>query len=399
MAIDIRMPKLSDTMEEGTILAWKIKPGDHVSPGDIIAEVETDKAAMEMEAYDAGTVASVAVEAGQTVAVGTVLAVLDAAQGSEAIASDPKKGEAPKAASKGEPEPSAAKEGADQEKGERRGKEAATEDAGRVAASPAARQLAQERGVDLAHMTGSGPGGRIVVADVEAAATNAKAGETGIGTTSPPATGGLRQIVASKMLESWRTTPHFFVTVAVDMAAVERLRGHNGAHVTDYILAACGRALSRHPRVNSWYREGQAQPQATVAIAMAVATDRGLYNPVLRGCDQLSVEQVAEHRRDLVARATKGGLRQDDLRDGTFTLSNLGMMGVESFTAIITPPQVAALAVGQVREEVVRRDGVIYYVPMMRLTLSADHRSLDGADAAAFLATVRQLLEAPLLLD
>jgi len=209
----------------------------------------------------------------------------------------------------------------------------------------------------------------------------------------------IRRIVARKMLDSWQNIPHFFVTVAVDMTDVIRFRKDLGVSINDFILAAAARSLGEHPWVNSHWVEGEAVEQESVNIAMAVATDRGLYNPVIHGCGTLSLRDLSRRAQELADRAHSGKLTAEDMEGGTFTISNMGMLGVESFSAIITPPHVAVLAVGTVKGEVVvDEQGEPGIAPILRLTLSADHRSLDGADAAEFLTTMKCYLEAPVTL-
>lgn len=440
MATEITMPKLSDTMEEGTILKWHVAEGNKVSRGDIIAEVETDKAAMEMEAFEDGTITSLKVPEGETVAVGTVIAVLDGDSGASAAESGKASEKAPQkaAASKSsekkkaatrapqeEPEPEPAEEAEpagseasaeteeasrEAEPAEKPAAEAATGETevrpgGREpAASPAARRLAREKGVDLAGVRGTGPGGRILVGDVERSLDGKAAAQPKPAAASTAATEGgksvkIRRIVARKMVESWETIPHFYVTVAVDMTDVIRFRKDLKVSINDFVLAAAARSLVEHPWVNSHWVDGEAVEQKEVNISLAVATDRGLYNPVLRGCAGLSLKEIGRRSQELAERAHQGKLSQDELQGGTFTISNMGMLGVESFSAIITPPQAAVLAVGTARGElVVDEHGETTIAPILRLTLSADHRILDGADAAEFLTTVKSYLEAPVVL-
>lgn len=437
MAIEITMPKLSDTMAEGTILSWRVKQGDKVSRGDIIAEVETDKAAMEMEAYQDGVIASLAVAEGETVAVGTVIAVIEtaaegqAATAAAAPAAKPQKQPeiAPEAAKpekapaadapKSEPAPEPVTAAAKPEPAEPPGAAAATKPAPEAVApqepepalaqplrgvSPAARALARERGIDLAGVRGSGPGGRVVLADVERAApkTRTENPATAEGEAAPA--GGkksvkIRRLVARKMVESWQNIPHFFVTVAVDMTDIIRFRKDLGVSINDFILEATARSLKEHPWVNSFWGDGEGVEQPQINIAMAVATERGLYNPVVHDCGALSLKEISKRAAELADKAHRGKLTQQDMEGGTFTISNMGMLGVETFSAIITPPQAAVLAVGTVKGEVVVDDkGEPGIAPILRLTLSADHRILDGADAADFLTTLKSYLEAPVTL-
>lgn len=414
MAIEITMPKLSDTMAEGTILSWRVKQGDRVSRGDIIAEVETDKAAMEMEAFEDGVITSLAVAEGETVAVGTVIAVIEAAKAGQKPAPAP----APKA----EPAPLPAPRTPEPAAGEGEGEEAAEgasmapaaaskpEPAGAPAlaqplrgVSPAARALARERGIDLAGVRGSGPGGRVVLADVEQSLPKRPAGAPAATPAEAPAGGKksvkIRRLVARKMVESWQNIPHFFVTVAVDMTDIIRFRKDLGVSINDFILEATARSLKEHPWVNSFWGDGEGVEQPQINISMAVATERGLYNPVLHDCGALSLKEISKRAAELADKAHRGKLTQEDMEGGTFTISNMGMLGVETFSAIITPPQAAVLAVGTIRGEVVVDEkGEPGIAPILRLTLSADHRILDGADAADFLTTLKSYLEAPVTL-
>ncbi|TYO95666.1 pyruvate dehydrogenase E2 component (dihydrolipoamide acetyltransferase) [Geothermobacter ehrlichii] len=402
MATEIIMPKLSDTMEEGTILEWRVKEGDAVRQGEIIAEVETDKAAMEMEAWEDGVISRIAVVEGETVPVGTVIAVLDGpvATAQAAVDRDVKQESfgpsadrepadaatavaAPQASSTAE-----AEKGAESAPGDRR------------AVSPLARKKAGELGVDLTAVRGSGPGGRVVARDVEAAAGAAKAAQ------QPPEKGRgkqksvrIRRIMARKMTEGWTTIPHFYVTYAIDMTDVIRFRKDLGVTINDFVLTAVARSLHEHPWVNSWWVDGEAVEQPQVNIAMAVSTERGLYNPVLKDCARLSLKEISRRAAALAEKAHQYRLAPEDLEDGTFTISNMGMLGVESFRAIITPPQAAVLAVGTVRGEVVvDENGEPAVAPIARMTLAADHRILDGVDAAEFMLTLKSYLEAPVTL-
>ncbi|AMV71638.1 hypothetical protein JCM30471_03070 [Desulfuromonas carbonis] len=431
MATEITMPKLSDTMEEGTILKWHVAEGDRIARGDIIAEVETDKAAMEMEAFEDGTVAAIKVAEGETVPVGTLIAILDVAaakqekkdkeekqekkdkeekQETEKEEKEEKKGtaRAPAAAKTpvkpeaAEEEPQPAAQGVAPASRKEEAMTGARPGGQTPPASPAARRLAREKNVDLARVRGSGPGGRILVADIEQAEAGAVKGPATASSAAAPTSGKsvkIRRIVARKMVEAWETIPHFYVTVAVDMTDVIRFRKDLKVSINDFIVAATIRSLQEHSWVNSHHLDGEAVEQARINIAMAVATDRGLYNPVLKDCAAFSLRDISRKSQSLAEKAHLGKLTPEEMQDGTFTISNMGMLGVESFSAIITPPQVAALAVGTARGElVVDEHGESTIAPILRLTLSADHRALDGADAAEFLATLKSYLEAPVVL-
>jgi len=366
---EISLPRLSDTMEEGTLLEWHVRVGDRVCRGDVIADVETDKATMELEIDQPGVVHELRVAPGETVPVGTVIALV-------------------------EPGEEATMPGNTAESGGQTG-----------AISPAARQRAVELGLDPARMTGSGPGGRIVLEDVEQVAgfssTPTEAEKTAIdeGLRKQQKSVKIRRIMARKMTEGWQTIPHFYVTYTVDMTDVIRFRKDLGTTINAFVLAAVARTLDEHPWVNSWWVDGEAVEQPRVNVAMAVATDRGLYNPVLKDCARLSLKEISRRAEELSARAHGNRLLPEDLEGGTFTVSNMGMLGVESFRAIITPPQAAVLAVGTVRGEVVVDDhGEPAVAPVARMTLAGDHRILDGADAAEFMMTLKSYLEAPVTL-
>jgi len=418
MATELTMPKLSDTMAEGTVLKWLIGKGDVVKRGQVIAEVETDKAAMEMEAFEAGTVLELRVPAGETVAVGTVLALFGSAEeagaGEAAAQAEPVSSTEPAvvapvatgAAFGRSAEELAEEAPAAQPDAPVAGAAppAKAEPDERIKVSPAARKLAREGGIDLGAVKGTGPAGRIVVADVQASA-----GPAGAAGRAPQRVSAdeskakksvkIRRLVARKMVDSWQNVPHFFVTVAIDMTDVIRFRKSLGVTINDFILAATTAALKEHPWVNSHWVDGEAVEQPRINIAMAVATEQGLYNPVIKDCQALNFKQISRRAAELADKAHHGQLRQGDLEDGTFTISNMGMLGVESFCAIVTPPQAAVLAIGTVRGEVVVDEHEeLTVAPLVRLTLSADHRILDGADAAEFLATLKSYLEAPVTL-
>lgn len=393
MTTEITMPKLSDTMEAGTILKWRVTVGQEVARGDIIAEVETDKAVMEMEAYEEGMISSLAVAEGESVAVGTVIAVLGGAVRAEAaLEPAPARQGIPVSAAGPEaeaPPPEAA---------------AAAKGTPKVTVSPAARRLAREQRVELAGLKGSGPAGRIVLADVERAALPKPVpSDEPEGVPSRPhgseKSVRIRRIIARKMEEAWESIPHFFVTVAVDMTDVIRFRKSLGVTINDFILAATARSLVQHPWVNSHWADGEAVEQPQVNIAMAVATEHGLFNPILADCGGLPIKGIHRQAAELAELAHQGKLSREMMEGGTFTISNMGMLGVESFSAIITPPQAAVLAVGTVKGEVVvDESGEPGIATVVRLTLSADHRILDGADAADFLDTLKSFLEAPVTL-
>ena len=402
---DVVMPRLSDSMEEGTILRWLVASGAEVSRGDEIVEIETDKANMAYEADASGALEIVAAE-GTTVAVGGLIATIgggsDSGSGSAARRADPvDSGRAhagPAAGARASSSPP-------------------------VKVSPIARKLAQSLGVDLAGVTGSGPGGRIVKADVEAAASgenaqaqpaapaDAAAADAGApggkGAARSEPLSRLQQTIARRMAETKATVPEFTVATEVDMAAAVSLRAQLKAAAAadeavpsfnDLIVKASALALREHPRANGAYRDGAFELYERVNVGMAVAAQDALIVPTLFDADRASLRELARTARALAARVRDGSVTPPELSGGTFTVSNLGMFGVTDFTAIINSGQAGILAVGALREEPVMADGRIVPGVRMTLTLSCDHRILYGADAAAFLARIRALLEAPIAL-
>jgi pyruvate dehydrogenase E2 component (dihydrolipoamide acetyltransferase) len=440
--IDILMPRLSDTMTEGAISAWLKKPGDAVSPGDVLVEIETDKALMEQEAYDAGVLVEILVPEGENVAIGTPIARLDdggtgapdaTAEAATAAAGDPASvaaalpTEPPVAgpAAVGAAAPAAAPGEA------QRASAARTE---RRRATPLVRRIAQERGIDLDAVAGSGPGGRIVRADLDARAAAAREAEPGIagsgiaepGTAAAPATSSpaaaarddgepqavpfdaIRQAIAARLTESAATVPSFTVTASADVDELLALRARineslaesgTKVSVNDLVVRAVALALRTHPGVNASYSpegRGQTLLHAGIHVGIAVASPAGLVVPVVRDADRAPVTVIAATSRDLVSRAAERRLTTAEMSGGTFTVSNLGMYGVEHFTAIINPPQGAILAVGAAYDELALDDGEVVVRTRLRYTLSADHRIIDGALAAQFLATLTALLQQPL---
>jgi len=432
MPVDVTMPKLSDTMEEGKILKWLKHPGDRVAIGEIIAEVETDKANMELEAYDEGTLAEVRVPEGESAPVGAVIAVL-AAPG-EGVTARPAAGagKAAAAAEKGAPSARApastpgAAAAAKAEAGrepfrptvvrrpepvESRGAAAS------VKASPLARRIAQERGLDLAQVTGTGPGGRIVQKDVEAAlaarggplpapAKPAAPAEPRPAAESRVELSRIRRTTAKRMGESKREIPHFYASSEIAMDEAARLKEalaalegeYEGLTYTHVVLKAVGLALTRVPELNASYDGDAMVLHQAVNVGVATAVDDGLVVPVVRHCDREPLAAIVRQARGLLGRARSGRFASDDLTGATFTLSNLGMLPVTEFAAVINPPQAAILAVGTIRETPVVRDGQIVPGRRMTVTVSCDHRIIDGVLAGRFLRELKGLLENPLAL-
>ena len=404
--IDILMPRLSDTMTEGAIAAWRKQPGDSISPGDVLVEIETDKALMEQEAYDAGVLVEILVAEGENVAIGTPIARLD--DGSDEVAPPaPAAISAPAPAPESSPTPAPAPAPAPAPvdiTSERR------------TATPLVRRLARERGVDLRDVSGTGPGGRIVRADLEGAAASAASAQPDVpATTARDAREPLgvpfdavRQAIASRLTTSAATVPSFTATASADVGELLSLRAQindGGAEtstkisVNDLMVRATALALRQHPEINASYSpegRGQTLLHSRVHIGIAVASPVGLVVPVVRDVDRAAVSTVAAATRELIAKAADRTLTSAEMSDGTFTISNLGMFGIEHFTAIINPPQGAILAVGGVRDELALVDGEVVSRSRLRVTLTADHRIIDGAAAARFLSTLVALLENPM---
>jgi pyruvate dehydrogenase E2 component (dihydrolipoamide acetyltransferase) len=445
---DIVMPRLSDTMEEGTILRWLKHDGEEVHRGEELVEIETDKAAMTYESDLHGTLQTVAAE-GDTLPVGELIARvgvpgdgLAAAGGAAAAEHASGGGEA--AADR--PVPSAAAESvtnasddvnaAAPQSTASGGSPVSTTDPGeRVKASPLARRIARESGVDLGTLSGSGPGGRVVKADVEAAGGGAAAGASivGAGSATPTAptpttaagavsavagTGEdvmtakgqtttetltrMQQTIARRMAESKATIPDFTLQSDVDMEDCVKLRAQlkaisseDAPTYNDMVVKACALALREHPRANGSYKDGALQLHSRVNIGVAVAAQDALVVPTVFDADSKALGEIAREARALAARVRDGSITPPELGGGTFTVSNLGMYGIKSFSAIINPPQAAILSVGSVEQRVVVRDGELTPRHTMTLTLVCDHRILYGADAAEFLARIRELLQAP----
>jgi pyruvate dehydrogenase E2 component (dihydrolipoamide acetyltransferase) len=423
--IDILMPRLSDTMTEGAIAAWHKKPGDTVTPGDLLVEIETDKALMEQEAYDAGVLAEILVEEGENVAIGTPIARLDDGSGAPAQAG-PATIEKP-ATSAPAPvlaEPQAVPEIAVPHLAVPQAR-AAVARPKRRAATPLVRKLAKERGIDLATVPGSGPGGRIIRADLDALpgpAASVSTVSTAAPTESPapPADGSdlrepetvpfdaIRHAVASRLAESGTTIPTFTATASADVGALLALRAQinevrtdTGVRISvnDLLVRAVALTLREHPGVNASYSpegRGQTLLHGRVHVGIAVASPAGLVVPVVRDADRTAASAISAATKQLASKAAERKLTTEDMSDGTFTISNLGMYGIEHFTAIINPPQGAILAVGTATDELALVDGVVEVHKRIRFTLTADHRIIDGALAAQFLASLTALIEQPL---
>jgi pyruvate dehydrogenase E2 component (dihydrolipoamide acetyltransferase) len=419
MASYLKMPKLSDTMSEGTLVKWLKKPGDSVAVDEDIAEVETDKATMTMPSFEEGILHAIYVKEGETVALGAALALIlsdgeeapadaDKAPGGEAKASAP----APEAsaatteASAASPAPATAPAPA---------ASAPAVTSGRLKASPLARKIAKEKGVDLARLNGSGPGGRIVKKDVENAPVGGGGGSLGL---LPPAIAkpdrsvpltGMRRVIAARLLESKTTIPHFYLNIEIDTEALMNLREQvnaastaNGGPkytVNDFIMRATVLATGSVPEVNGSFQGDSILYHGETHLSVAVAIEDGLVTPVIRSAQSKSIKDLAAELKDLAVRARDKKLTPNEMTGGTITISNLGAFGIGNFDAIINPPQAAILSIGTItKQPVVNAQNQIVPGQRMWIGMSCDHRVIDGAVGAKFLSELKRFLETPVLL-
>jgi pyruvate dehydrogenase E2 component (dihydrolipoyllysine-residue acetyltransferase) len=412
VASEIKLPRLGQGMESGTIVKWLKSEGERVEKGEPLYELDTDKVTQEVEADASGVLLQIAVQEGE-VPVGRTIAVIGE-EGEEVPASTNGAEEPPPGAAESRVQTVEAPSQAPAREAEReevRGAPAeppapvpVQRDGGRVKASPLARRIARERGIDLAAIAGTGPEGRIVAEDVERAQVGAPAAAPRVaaeptGEVERRELTSIRKTIARRLTEAWQI-PVFQLQASADMtranALVERLReGGTKATVTDVLTKVCAAGLIRHREVNAQWTDDAILLFPTANVGIAVATPQGLVVPVIRGAERLRLAEIAAARADVVGRARDGKLAREDLEDGTFTISNLGMFRVEKFTAVLNPPQAAIVAVGATEEQPVAVDGEVVVRPMLTLTATFDHRAVDGAPAAEFLQTVKELLEEP----
>lgn len=411
----VRMPKMSDTMEEGTLVSWQKKVGDSVKSGDILAEVETDKATMELEAYEDGTLLYIGVQEGEAVPIDAIIAVIGekGANVEGLLARENGGGEAPAATSPAPADTTSAPAE----------KSVSVADSGdRIKASPLAKRLADEKGINLSDVAGSGDNGRIVKRDVDEFKPAAKAesapqaaapaaAESKAAPVAAPAEGDfvdtpvsqMRKTIARRLSESLFTAPHFYVTMEITMDKAMALRPQlnevSPAKISfnDMVIKACAIALKKHPTINSAWLGDKIRKYNYVNIGVAVAVDEGLLVPVIRDADKKNLSTISGEVKDLAGKAKDKKLQPKDWEGNTFSISNLGMFGVDQFTAIINPPDSCILAIGGIKKTpAFAEDGSVYPTNIMKVTLSADHRVVDGASAAEFLNTVKKLLEEPM---
>ncbi len=428
MPVELTMPQLSDTMTEGTVVKWLKKEGDKVKEGEIIAEVETDKATMEWESTDNGTIAKIVVKEGDKVKVGGTIAVLATAgedaskvQASSTTTKTEARASEPQAVSSDEQRRESGNVATAAAPAPPRGNGSQE----RIRISPLARRIAEERGIDPATIKGTGPGGRIVQEDILAlgeprTAREVEAPAKPQAAAAAPARMGsgekhiiplnkMRQTIALRLQQSKQQIPHFYETVDVEMESVSAAREKLNARlskegvklsISDFINKAIAEALILHPAVNAHFsgQKNEITRFGDVHLGIAVAIPDGLIVPVLRNINQMGVKEIRQRSLDLAERARAGRLKQDELSGATFTVSTLGNYGIREFSAIINPPEVGILAVGAAEKRAVVRDGGIVPRLMMSATLSVDHRAVDGATAADFLRTFKDLLEAPAMM-
>jgi pyruvate dehydrogenase E2 component (dihydrolipoamide acetyltransferase) len=389
MVKKVIMPKLGETMEEGEIIKWLKKEGEKIKEGEPLLEIATDKANMEIEATTSGYLKKILAKEGEKVPITETIAYI--ADSMEEEISLKEKEEQMEV--KVSPE----------EK-----KEEVTYEERIVKASPLARKLAREKGIDLSRIKGTGPGGRIVKEDILRAAQEMAAEEIKEVEKQEIIPSRVERIMGERMQLSKREIPHFYLTMEVNFSEAMKLRNdlleelekEKGVHLsyTDLLIKACARALHKFPRINSYFKEGKIISFSRVNLGLAVAREKGLVVPVIKDAHQKSLFEIARERAELVKKATEDRLSLEEIEGGTFTLSNLGMMGIKNFIAIINPPQVCLLATGEIRERPVVVEGKILVAPVVELTLSCDHRAVDGYLGSKFLQEVKKNLEKPALL-
>lgn len=405
----VTMPRLSDTMTEGTVASWLKKVGDKVSEGDILAEIETDKATMEFESFYAGTLLYIGIQEGESAPVDSILAVIGPEGADYQLALNAGSSSAKKEESKVETEqPKEEKTSATSQEVQ---STTNNTQGGRIFASPLAKKIAQEKGIDLSEIKGSGENGRIVKADVENYQPRAKttSSATSVGSVpTVPSEGAeevknsqMRKTIAKRLAESKFTAPHYYLTVELNMdAAIEARKTINNLPDTkvsfnDMVVKACAMALKKHPQVNSQWTETNTIINHDVHVGVAVAVEDGLVVPVVQNTNHMTLTQIGAAVKELATKARNKKLQPKEMEGSTFTVSNLGMFGIETFTSIINQPNSAILSVGAIVEKPVVKDGAIVVGNTMKVTLACDHRTVDGATGAQFLQTLKQYIENP----
>ncbi|MDX5327137.1 MAG: pyruvate dehydrogenase complex dihydrolipoamide acetyltransferase [Bacteroidota bacterium] len=407
MAEIVTMPRLSDTMTEGVVAKWHKKIGDKVEEGDLLADIETDKATMEFEAFQEGELLYIGVDEGESAPVDAILAILGKkGEDIDALIKKHQSGDSEK-------DESSASESRDEEKEEDKAEEkteqtkstsgSSTTNNGRVKASPLAKKMAEDKGIDLDQIQGSGDGGRIVKRDIENYTPSSAPATLGVDTSYEDVpVSQMRKTIARRLAESKFTAPHFYLTMQINMDEVVKARKaiieKTGEKVSfnDIVVKATALALKKHPKVNASWLGDKIRYYNYVNMGIAVAVDEGLLVPVVRHADAKGLLQIAQEVREFAQKAKDKKLQPSDWEGNTFTISNLGMFGIDEFTAIINPPDACILAVGGIQETPVVKDGEVSVSSIMKVTLSCDHRVVDGALGAAFLQTLKNNLENPL---
>lgn len=411
MAVAIKLPRMSDTMEEGTIVSWLVQVGDTVKAGDMIADVETDKATMELENFEKGEILHLNVEEGQTVPVETVIAIVgkkgEDYQDLLTAAPAEKTAEEPAQEDTTTEDTPATPSTPSQPAAESVAQPASSNSNGRVFVSPLAKKMAEERGIDLNTVSGTGDNGRIIKRDIENHVPSAPAASASVlGTESYqdiPVT-QMRKTIAKRLAQSKFTAPHFYLTMEVRMdnaiAARKQMNEYSDQKISmnDLVVKAAAIALRKHPAINSAWLGDKIRVNHHIHIGVAVAVEDGLLVPVVRFADHKSLSQIGAEVKDLAGKAKNKELQPKDWEGNTFTISNLGMFGIDEFTAIINPPDACILAVGGSKETVVIENGEMKPGHVMKVTLSCDHRVVDGVTGAQFLQTFKSLLEEPVRL-
>jgi pyruvate dehydrogenase E2 component (dihydrolipoamide acetyltransferase) len=389
MASRVVMPKLTDTMEEGVLLAWKKREGDTVQAGEALAEIETDKAVMDLEAFASGILRKILVQEGATVMSGTLIGVIGEADEditpalTDTITVAPTAGGGAKTSAPAAAGPAPAPSRSQEET--------------RIPASPRAKALAAERGINLSTISGTGPGGRIVEEDV----VNAQAPPQILPAGTDQPLSQMRKAIARATTQSKAPVPHFYLTSEIDMEQAERFRDQfkqsriTHPSVTDLLIKAAALALTRHPEINVSFTGQAIRRHTHIDIGIAVGIEDGLITPVIRNCGAKSLDTISTESRTLIERARNKRLQPQEYADATFSISNLGMFDVENFIAVLIPPQAASIAVGSIRDAAIVKDGTLKVGRRMKVTLSCDHRALDGVQGAGFLKELKRILEHP----
>ncbi len=430
MATQVMMPKLSPTMEEGQISRWLKKEGDKVAMGEPLAEIDTDKATMEMQALTNGVLRKILVKEGESAPLGQPIAIVgepdeDISSLTSAAPSSPKPAPEPKTTAPPQSAPvAAAAAPAPVPKTQDNGADAGRSSSDRLIVSPLAARMAAESGIDLRSLQGTGPGGRIVKRDIESALSQRTSGEakpaaptklravrelqrptTGASPYRDEPTSEIRKTIARRLVTSLGPVPHFFLTIEVEMDRAAEMRQNIKAlnpelqiSINDIIIKVAAAALVQHPQVNASFQDKHVRYYERADIGVAVAIEDGLITPVIRSADQKSISEISAEVRDLAERARHRKLKPEEYTGATFSISNLGMFGIDEFTAVINPPEGGILAVGAMTPKPVVRDGQVVVRQMMHATMSCDHRVIDGATGAKFLQTFKRMLENPLYL-